>query len=162
MSRFPLFVAFVLVFGFTVVLGTGPASADAVISGPGCTIDGNTLQVGGKIKDGKCWGGIDVRLHGSIAPNLNDQCVDKGGLKWPCGVAAMKILAALIKQHSISCYHIDGEFDNGKPIVTCVSGRRDLALHMVKQGMAKALHDQSKRYELEERAAIKAKKGIWK
>jgi endonuclease YncB( thermonuclease family) len=48
------------------------------------------------------------------------------------------------------------------PIVTCISGRIDLALEMVLLGMAKALHDQSHRYELEEKDAKQAKRGLWK
>ena len=143
-------------------LWAGPVRADAVISGPACVIDGNTLQVGGTVKDKKCWGGINVRLHGSIAPSLNETCTDADNQTWACGKVAHTTLATLIRQRSISCYHIDGEFFVGLPIVTCISGRLDLALEMVIKGMAKALHDQSHRYELEENDAKKAKRGIWK
>lgn len=143
-------------------LWIGTAGADAVLSGPGCVVDGNRLQVGGKVRDGKCWGGIDVRLHGSVAPSLTDTCKDSGGNTWECGAEAKKFLAGMMRQRSLSCYHIDGEFDGGVPVVTCISGRRDLALEMVTRGMAKALHDQSNRYALEEKDAKEAKRGIWK
>lgn len=145
-----------------VALFAPPASADAVISGPACVIDGNTLQVGSKLKDNECWGGIDVRLHGSVAPGRQENCATASGEVWPCGAAARDALRTMITQHSISCFHIDGEFEDGIPVVTCISGRRDLALEMVKLGMAKALHDQSKRYKLEEDDAKQSRRGLWR
>ena len=158
MRSFLIFVGILLISA----QWTSSVSADAVISGPACVIDGNTLQVGGKVKNRKCWGGIDVRLHGSIAPNLNETCTDTGGNAWDCGKNAKDVLAGLIRRHSVSCYHLDGEFEDRIPIVTCVSGRTDLALELVVLGMAKALHDKSKRYELEEKDAKQAKRGLWK
>ncbi|MDP6429452.1 MAG: thermonuclease family protein [Rhodospirillales bacterium] len=158
MWRFSKLVAIL----FIAVLYASPVSAEAIISGPPCVIDGNTIQIGGKIKDHKCWGGIDVRLHGSIAPKLTETCTGADGNVWGCGQKAKDILARMIGRRSISCYHIDGEFKDTLPIVTCISGRRDLALEMVMQGMAKAMHDQSKRYALEENDAKQAKRGLWK
>lgn len=139
-----------------------PVSADAIISGRGCAIDGNTIQIGSKLKDKKCWGGINVRLHGSIARELDAQCPTSDGNSWPCGRAARFSLDQLLKRRSITCYHIDGAFKDNVPIVTCLSGRKDLALEMVLQGVAEAAHDESKRYELEEADAKKAKRGLWK
>jgi len=139
-----------------------PASADAVISGPVCIVDGNNIQVGEKIKDGKCWGGIEMRLYGSVAPDLNDTCTDTAGNVWDCGQKAKEALKNMIKMNNVTCYHLDGAFEDGKPIGTCISGRIDLALEMVMLGMAKALHDHSNRYALEESDAVKAKRGIWK
>ena len=158
MRSFPVFVVIL----FISVQWTSSVSADAVISGPACVIDGNTLQIGGEVKNSNCWGGIDVRLYGSIAPKLNETCTDTDGNAWDCGKKAKDALARVITRHSISCYHIDGEFEDRMPVVTCISGRRDLALEMVVLGMAKALHAQSKRYELEEKDAKQAKRGLWK
>jgi len=158
MRCFPKLVAIL----FITVSLAGPVSADAIISGPACVIDGNTIQVGGNIKNRKCWGGIDVRLHGSIAPQLNQACTDARGDAWDCGKKARDALKKLIRLKNISCYHLHGEFDDTTPLVTCISGRLDLALEMVTMGMAKVKHDQSKRYELEEAAARKEKRGIWR
>jgi endonuclease YncB( thermonuclease family) len=138
-----------------------PSFADAIISGPACIIDGNTIQVGGKMKAGACWGGINVRLHGSVAPDLKDKCPRPDGTDWDCGQVAKGALQNLIRVKSVTCYHIDGEFDGVVPVATCLSGHRDLALELVVKGMAKALHDQSNRYELEERDAKQSKRGIW-
>lgn len=144
------------------VLWAKPATADAVITGPGCAVDGNTVQVGSKLKNGECWGGINVRLHGSVARKFGEKCTATDGSEWDCGRAAKNALARMIKSHSITCYHLDGEFDGGIPIVTCISGRLDLALELVHRGMAEAAHDTSKRYELEETDAKQARRGIWK
>ena len=146
--------------GWRAAIARARASA-AVISGPSCVIDGNTLQVGSKLRDGKCWGGIDVRLHGSKAPTSDETCSASDGNKWACGEAAKNALRTMVRQHAISCFHIDGEFEDNIPVVTCLSGRRDLAMEMVRQGMAKALHDQSNRYELEETDAKRKKRGLW-
>ena len=83
----------------------------------------------------------NVRLHGSITRNLSETCTDADGNNWDCGQNAKDTLTRLIRPRSITCYHIDGEFADGIPIVTCVSGRRDLALEMVLLGMAAAAHD---------------------
>ncbi len=152
-----LFVVFLFI-----ATSTSLARADAVISGPACVIDGNTIQIGGKVKNHQCWGGINARLYGSIAPELDEKCTDTAGSVWDCGQKAKDALARMIRQHSISCYHIDGEFEDGTPVVTCLSGRLDLALEMVAVGMAKIPHNRSKRYQLEEDDAKKAKRGIWK
>ena len=100
-----------------------PASADAVVSGPVCVIDGNTVQVGGKVKNHKCWGGIDIRLYGSKAPKLNEKCKDVEGRVWNCGMKAKDALADIVNPYSISCYHLDGEFEDGIVVATCLSGR---------------------------------------
>ena len=147
---------------FVAVQWANPVSADAIISGPVCVIDGNTVQVGGKVKNDRCWGGIDVRLYGSIAPKLSETCTDTDGRVWNCGTKARDALANMVVPHSISCYHVDGEFETGIVVATCLSGRRDLALKMVLMGMAKVAHDHSNRYEREERAAKQAKRGLWK
>jgi len=147
---------------FVAITSVGPAQADAIISGPVCIIDGNNLQVGGKTKNKKCWGGINVRLHGSIAPNLDDVCNNSIGIAWNCGKAAKNALSKMIRMNAISCYHIDGEFANGTPVATCLSGHSDVSMELVKSGMAKAAHDQSKRYLLEEEDAKKRKRGLWK
>jgi endonuclease YncB( thermonuclease family) len=89
-------------------------------------------------------------------------CTDTVGKTWDCGKKAKDALTRMIRQHSISCFHIDGEFEDGVPIVTCISGRLDLAREMVVIGLSKSLHDQNKRYELEERDAKRAKRGLWK
>jgi endonuclease YncB( thermonuclease family) len=158
MRHFLTFVATLSI----VILSLKPIHADAIISGPVCIIDGNTLQVGEKIKNGKCWGGIEIRLHGSMAPKLGDSCTDSNGTVWDCGQEAKETLARMIRMNNVTCYHIDGEFSVGIPISTCLSGHSDLGLEMVKLGMAKAFHDKSDRYTLEERAAKQAKRGLWK
>ncbi len=161
----PTLVCFIGAFTILIVIGVVSAApqarADAIISGPPCVIDGNTIQVGGKVRDGKCWGGIDVRLYGSKAPQRNKFCKDSRGQEWPCGRVAASTLSDLTGQN-VTCYHIDGEFLDRMPFVTCLSGRADLALEMVLKGMAQVPHKIKPRYILQEDAAKKARLGIWK
>jgi endonuclease YncB( thermonuclease family) len=150
----------VLAFGLALSLAS-TAHADAVISGPACVIDGNSIQIGGKVRKGECWGGINVRLHGSNAPKPGEICKGRMSRKYACGDEAKKELANMIRLHEISCYHLDGEFDGKLPVVTCLSGRLDLAREMVLRGLAKATGDKATRYNLEERDAKKSRRGIW-
>ncbi len=162
----PALVWFIGAFTILIVIGVVSAApqarADAIISGPPCVIDGNTIQVGGKVRDGKCWGGIDVRLYGSKAPQRKKFCKDSRGQEWPCGRVAVSTLSDMIRQTEIACYHIDGEFIDRMPFVTCIAGRTNLALEMVLKGMAQVAHENKPRYILQENAAKKARRGIWK
>ena len=155
--------ALLAVFGLAAVLllPAGRTRADAIISGPPCVMDGNTLQVGGKMKDGQCWGGITVRLHGSIAPSLTETCTDSRGDTWNCGAAARAAMLRAIRLNDIACYHLDGEFDGLIPLATCLSGRNDLSMLMVRQGLAK-MPPSSQRYSLQEQEARKNRLGLWR
>ncbi|MBL6958954.1 MAG: thermonuclease family protein [Rhodospirillales bacterium] len=155
---FPLFFLIVI----SMVIAVPQVHADAIISGPPCVIDGSNVQIGGKVRDGKCWGGIDLRLYGSKAPQRNKICQDSRGQDWPCGQMAASTLSNLIRQSEITCYHIDGEFFDRIPLVTCISGRVDLAMEMVLQGLAQVTDKNKTRYILQENAAKKARRGIWK
>ncbi len=143
-------------------LASLPARADAVISGPACVVDGNRIQIGGKVRDGFCWGGIDVILHGSRAPGYHDKCHNKAGIEWDCGQTAIATLKSIIRLATATCYHIDGEFENGIPIATCLTGRRDISREMVRAGMAKAGAHESSRYLDDAKEAKRRRKGIWK
>lgn len=159
LKRFGLPLIFLIV---TATLSAAPqAFADAIISGPPCVVDGNTIQVGGKVRDGKCWGGIDVRLHGSKAPQRNKMCKNSRGLEWPCGQEAASTLSGLIRLNEVACYHIDGEFIDRQPLATCITGRVDLASEMVLKGMGQVADENNPRYILQENAAKKARRGIW-
>ncbi|MCB2100037.1 MAG: thermonuclease family protein [Rhodobacterales bacterium] len=139
-----------------------PARSDAIISGPPCIMDGNTLQVGGAVKDGQCWGGITVRLHGSTAPELTETCQDSKGVNWACGQEARVALVQAIRLNEIACYHLDGEFDDRDvPLATCLSGRNDLSLLLVQKGLAR-MPTSSDRYRLEEQAARRRGLGLWR
>ncbi len=141
---------------------TLPAASDAVISGPVCVVDGNRIQIGGEFRDGSCWGGIDIVLHGSTAPGPSETCFNKAGIEWPCGEAATKRLKAIIRLASATCYHIDGEFENGVPIATCLTGRKDISRELVLSGLAKADGHKSNRYALDAEKAKRRRLGIWK
>ena len=139
-----------------------PAASDAVISGPVCVIDGNRIQIGGEYRDGSCWGGIDVILHGSVAPAADEKCHNKAGIEWPCGEAARKELQSIIRLATATCYHIDGEFDGAIPIATCLTGRKDISRELVRAGLARAEGHDSTRYERDAEEAKRRRLGLWK
>ena len=141
---------------------SSPAISDAVISGPACVIDGNRIQIGGQMREGKCWGGIDVILHGSLAPGADETCFNKAGIEWPCGQTATKKLKSIIRLATATCYHIDGEFDGNIPVATCLTGRTDVSRELVLAGLAKSGAHDSERYTREEDEAKRRRLGIWK
>ncbi|HIJ44640.1 MAG TPA: hypothetical protein HPP50_00495, partial [Rhodospirillaceae bacterium] len=55
----------VILAGF---LAISPALAEAGITGRPCVIDGDSLAVGGALKEKWCRGGVEVRPHGIDAP----------------------------------------------------------------------------------------------
>ena len=142
-------------------LATTGVRADAIVSGPPCVVDGNTIQVGGKTKDGTCWGGIPIRLYGSLAPKPGETCTNKSGKVWPCGQQATVAISKIIRAREIACYHLDGEFDGHVPFATCISGRTDVAEEMVLQGFGKTFKG-SDRYKLQQKEAQRVRRGLWR
>ncbi len=63
-----------------------PAVTPAPLAGPATVIDGGTLAVGGR----------RVRLHGIVAPGLDQTCFDAQERGYPCGRVAAQALAARI------------------------------------------------------------------
>ncbi|MCP5367398.1 MAG: thermonuclease family protein [Hyphomicrobiales bacterium] len=137
------------------------ARADTVISGFPCVVDGDTLQIGGRLVEGRCTGGIEVRLHGILAPDAGDTCRDARGEHWPCGVSAMETLSGIIRRRDIDCYHVHGAFEADMPLVTCISGRFDVAAEMVLAGAAR-VSAESNRYRVEQAGAKRNRRGLWR
>jgi len=153
-----IFTAVILVSG---IATTASARADTVVSGYPCIVDSNTLQIGGRVVDGLCTGGIEVRLFGSKAPEKGDTCEDRSGKPFSCGEEAVRQLSKIIRRRHIECYHVHGAFDEVTPLVTCLSGRYDVAAEMVLSGAAK-VSDLSKRYNMEQAGAKRGKRGLWR
>lgn len=153
-----------IIVGTAMVLSASalPAMSDAVISGPVCVVDGNRIQIGGEMRDGKCWGGIEVILHGSVAPERTATCFNQAGIEWPCGETAASTLQSIIRLATATCYHIDGEFEGSTPIATCLTGRKDISRELVRAGLAKADAHNSQRYARDAEEAQRLRLGLWK
>lgn len=113
-------------------------------------IDGDTLAIGSE----------RIRLLGIDAPELAQTCRRSDGTDWGCGQAAAAALSAEIGGRSIQCERKDRDH-YGRTIAICRVGDTDLNAQLVRDGLAVAHKDYSKRYVPQEIAARLAKRGIW-
>lgn len=143
-----------------IACSASPTRSDAIITGRPCVVDGNTIQIGGRVKDAKCWGGVPVKLHGSTSPELDEVCANSVNENWSCGLGARAALFNIAEGKKTICHQLTGQFDGSVPYATCISGRIDLAREMVLDGMAKR-PEGSERYKEEEEKAKEAKRGLW-
>jgi len=115
------------------------------IVGPARVIDGDSLVVAG----------VEIRLHGIDAPEYRQYCF-RGGRPWACGLDATRVLRTLIANRPVACRARE-EDRYGRTVAACSVAGSDLGAAMVAGGHATAYGA----YELEERAARNAGRGIW-
>ena len=134
--------------------------AHADVSGPVCVIDGNLLMVNGKRWYGKCIDGTEVRLFGTIAPDLAQLCDAPGGRKWQCGRAAAAMLLETLKSEIVTC---EGSSTDaaGRLMAVCRVRGEDINRKMVQDGWALAYSRHSTKYLVDEKIAAQAHKGLW-
>jgi endonuclease YncB( thermonuclease family) len=139
-------LALLLVLGLSdAALGRGEA-----VSGFARAVDGDTLDVGG----------VRVRLHGVDAPESAQACTDARGRSYPCGRAAARRLAELVRLRPVTCAS-RGADDYGRVLGACTAGGRDLAGLLVREGHAWAFTRFSNAYAPEEREARAARRGVF-
>lgn len=148
-----------LILGALVALAAIP-QAQAGVSGPVCVIDGNLIMVNGKRWYGKCKGGTEVRLFGTIAPDLAQLCDAPGGRRWQCGRASAAMLLETVKSETVTC---DGSSSDaqGRLIAVCRVRGEELNRKMVRDGWALAYPRHSMKYMPDEKAAEQDHKGLW-
>ena len=117
----------------------------ADITGTARVIDGDSLTVAG----------VEIRLYGIDAPEYRQYCFRRGR-PWPCGIDATRTLRTLIANRPVACRARE-EDRYGRTVASCSVEGRDLGAAMVAGGHAVAYGD----YQLEERAARNAGRGIW-
>lgn len=120
------------------------------ISGSAYVVDGDTLRIGS----------TRIRLHGIDAPETDQTCRDRGR-SWPCGRRATQALARRIGRSPVACDERDRD-DYGRVVAVCRAGGMSLNRWMVAQGWALAYRRYSWNYVGEERAAKRARRGIWR
>lgn len=125
------------------------ASADSV-TGSAAAVDG----------DGLILFGIEHRLHGIDAVELDQGCTDHRKKAWLCGVRAKLLLESLVQGQRVTCEWT--ELDRfQRPLSTCSVNEINLNAAMVYAGYAVAYRRYSERYiEVEERARTNSS-GIW-
>lgn len=124
-------------------------STGASFSGPGRSIDGDSLWVGSS----------EVRLFGIDAPELSQRC-SRLGEPWACGSHAAEQLSKLVNGKQVNCISRGADI-HGRTVARCTAGSIDLNRVMVATGYAVAYRRYSMDYVSAEESAKLAKRGIW-
>jgi len=122
----------------------------AVVTGHAQAIDGDTIVVGG----------IRVRLEGIDAPEADQQCTDKHGRDWACGVEARRALARLVALAPVRCE--ERGLDKYRRVLgVCWVGATEINAELVRRGLAWAFVRYSRSYSALEAEARSAGIGVW-
>lgn len=150
----------VFALGCSLLVPAGAAIAADEIRGQADVVSGNEVIVGKK----------PVRLFGIAAPSLKDRCqINEAKIK--CGVVAWAELIKLADGQLISCDREEPAAPKtGTPAAktadstvyaTCYIGETDVNEAMVRSGWARAVPEQTDRYEVDETDARQSRRGIW-
>jgi len=127
-----------------------PTSVEAQsLRGSAQVIDGDSLTVAG----------LQVRLFGIDAPELDQQCFD-GGTPVACGEMAKSKLASLIGDAALSCLNKTTDA-HGRMVAICRIGGVDIGRAMVEAGWATAYRRYGEDYVAAELRARASKTGLW-
>ncbi len=130
------------------MLIAAPAAA-LMIDGRARVVDGDTLEVGGKM----------VRLFGIDAPERDQTCT-RAGVVWDCGAWATDALRGLVGRGQVVCDPQDTD-RYGRIVAICTANGVDLGAAQVQAGAARAYLRYSDRYARAEGVAAGAGVGIW-
>jgi len=110
-------------------------------------VDGDSLERGS----------VRIRLNGIDAPEYLQNCRDKQGREYHCGIKSAAYLQSLLRGQ-IDCHHI-GKDRYGRYLSECFnSGGININRQMIISGWAVSYGDE---YREEENIAKKTKLGIW-
>ncbi|ARU01443.1 thermonuclease family protein [Yoonia vestfoldensis] len=124
-----------------------PAHADP--SGTLRVIDADTVDIGG----------ARVRLYGLDAPEMGQPCL-LDGQSIDCGRWAADLVRARFEGQYARC--ITRDIDRyGRQVATCDVGGADIGQVIVAAGWAVAYRRYTMRYDLDEKAAAVAGRGLW-
>ncbi|WP_439155673.1 thermonuclease family protein [Yoonia sp.] len=104
-------------------------------------------------------GGVRVRLFGVDAPEMGQPCAS-GGQKWDCGRWARDVVRDRFEGQRARCTQQDID-RYGRVVATCDVGGVDLGAALVSDGIAWAYRRYSSKYDLDEKAAAVAGRGLW-
>jgi endonuclease YncB( thermonuclease family) len=123
--------------------------AAAEVAGKVRVIDGDTLDVGE----------TRVRLYGIDAPERDQPCTTLRGQNWACGDWVTRQVRDRYQGAQARCEAVDRD-RYGRTVARCFVGKQDIARAMVADGLAYAYRKYSLDYDLEEKAAFVAGRGI--
>ncbi|WP_206520165.1 thermonuclease family protein [Altererythrobacter sp. BO-6] len=119
------------------------------LQGTAQVADGDSLSIAG----------LQVRLFGIDAPELDQQCFDNGAAV-ACGEMAKAKLASLIGDASLSCLRKSTDA-HGRMVAVCRISGVDIGQAMVEAGWATAYRQYSEDYVAAEQRARASKSGLW-
>lgn len=112
-------------------------------------IDADTFDVGG----------VRVRLFGVDAPEMGQPCTAQGQT-WDCGRWARNLVRDRFEGQRARC--VQRDIDRyGRVVATCQVGGVDLGAALVGDGVAWAYRRYSSLYDLDEKVAAVAGRGLW-
>jgi endonuclease YncB( thermonuclease family) len=131
-------------------LGLVPLSAAAEgFGGLVRVIDGDTFDVGE----------VRVRLHGIDAPELGQICTNPDGETWDCGTWVAEEVRARIEGREARCEAVEKDrYD--RTVARCTVLGQDVGRMLVADGLALAYRKYSMAYDLDEKAAVVAGRGL--
>ncbi|MFB9150339.1 thermonuclease family protein [Roseovarius ramblicola] len=133
-----------------IVLTMVPAISMAQgIGGTVRVVDGDTFDVGG----------TRVRLHGVDAPEDGQPCTDADGVTWDCGAWVTQQVRRRIGARMARCDAVDID-RYGRTVATCTVAGQDVGRMLVSEGLALAYRKYSMAYDLDEKRAVIAGRGL--
>lgn len=130
----------------SIVMGT---FAHAAPNGTLRVIDADTIDVGN----------TRVRLFGIDAPEMGQPCA-QDGRQWDCGAWARDAVSARFEGRYARCRQLDTD-QYGRAVAQCVVEGQDMGQAIVRSGLAWAYRRYSDTYDLDEKSAAVAERGLW-
>jgi endonuclease YncB( thermonuclease family) len=144
-----------------------PTAATVPVSPPASTVNDTSTQTVGyltpyDVTDGDTikLTGKSIRLHGIDAPELDQQCEEKGK-PVACGQLARQVLIGLTTGVQVLCHRIDTD-RYGRDVSRCLADGFDIEDAMVSSGYAVAYREYSLDYVDQEATAKLHKRGMWR
>ena len=126
-----------------------PALASADIRGTVRVIDADTIDVGS----------TRVRLHAIDAPEVDQSCETEQGLPFACGAWVTAQVRALYDGRQATCLRRDTD-RHGRTVATCSVAGADMGAEIVAAGLAFAYRRYGMDYDLDEKSAYVADRGL--
>lgn len=113
-------------------------------------IDGDTIDVAG----------TRVRLHGIDAPEASQTCSTEQGKSWACGAWVSREVRARYQGRQAVCTPLEHD-RYGRTVARCAVGGDDMGAALVAEGLAFAYRRYAMDYDLIEKQAAAADRGLW-
>ena len=126
-----------------------PVTAFSDPSGTVRVVDGDTFDIGG----------TRVRLHAINAPEADERCSNGQGSDWACGAWVTGETRTLFEGRLARCQQTDVD-RYGRVVATCDVAGRDMGEVLVSSGLAFAYRRYGMDYDLTEKQAVVAGRGL--